>query len=294
MSTVARPLAASVRSAGSPRARGASRAVALSGKPRSAKLRASRLVRTSAARSWSAPQTRRTRPRLRRPRPRRPPPADPESEKIAAATAEIKAYLKLLYVKREMNFNEVRLTLAIEDPRLADRRERYGIEDESGVSADEKVAQLEMIDAGETPRTCSRWRYSSRISASGPAWRRMRASWPARRAAGPSRYAEIANSAAGIRGTVPGQRPGALAARTRSRRTSPRRWTGTRSGSWCCTGLGGAHLHHHRRALHHVRQLVAVTRRAFSEKGFRDARKDETEDVPRVRAMQYRDATYHT
>ena len=29
-------------------------------------------------------------------------------------------------------YAEVRLTLAIEDPRLADRRERYGIEDEVG------------------------------------------------------------------------------------------------------------------------------------------------------------------
>ena len=60
-----------------------------------------------------------------------------------------------------MNFNEVRLTLAIEDPRLADRRERYGIEDESGVSADEKVAALEAIDAGRSPTTFSRSRCSA-------------------------------------------------------------------------------------------------------------------------------------
>ena len=79
------------------------------------------------------------------------PAVDPEAARIADMVAEIKDYLKLLYVKREMNFNEVRLTLAIEDPRLADRRERYGIEDESGVSADEKVEALEAIDAGEIP-----------------------------------------------------------------------------------------------------------------------------------------------
>lgn len=77
--------------------------------------------------------------------------ANPDAARIAEIVPEIKDYLKLLYVKREMNFNEVRLTLAIEDPRLADRRERYGIEDESGVSADEKCAALEAIDAGETP-----------------------------------------------------------------------------------------------------------------------------------------------
>ena len=79
------------------------------------------------------------------------PAVNPDAARIAEIVAEIKDYLKLLYVKREMNFNEVRLTLAIEDPRLADRRERYGIEDESGVSADEKVEALEAIDAGEMP-----------------------------------------------------------------------------------------------------------------------------------------------
>ena len=79
------------------------------------------------------------------------PAVDPEAARIADIVDEIKDYMKLLYVKREMNFNEVRLTLAIEDPRLVDRRERYGIEDESGVIADEKVAALEAIDAGEMP-----------------------------------------------------------------------------------------------------------------------------------------------
>jgi hypothetical protein len=209
MSTVARPLAASVRSAGlSARAPGASRAVALSGKPRSAK--AARLAsrsnerRALVVRAADAEDA----PASPAPAPAAPaPPADPESEKIAAATAEIKAYLKLLYVKREMNFNEVRLTLAIEDPRLADRRERYGIEDESGVSADEKVAQLEMIDAGETPTDLLALEMLLEDFREWPGLEEDATS-AARRAAGPSRYAEIANSAAGIRGTVPGQRPG--------------------------------------------------------------------------------------
>ena len=222
MSTVARPLAVSVRSAGlSARAPGASRAVALSGKPRSAK--AARLAsrsnerRALVVRAADAEDA----PASPAPAPAAPaPPADPESEKIAAATAEIKAYLKLLYVKREMNFNEVRLTLAIEDPRLADRRERYGIEDESGVSADEKVAQLELIDAGETPTDLLALEMLLEDFREWPGLEEDAAS-AARRSAGPSRYAEIANSAAGIRGPVPGQRGSSGGADASSEDESP-------------------------------------------------------------------------
>uniref|UniRef100_A0A7S0SLR8 Uncharacterized protein n=1 Tax=Mantoniella antarctica TaxID=81844 RepID=A0A7S0SLR8_9CHLO len=128
-----------------------------------------------------------------------------DAPKIAAVVSEIKDYLKLLYVKREMNFNEVRLTLAIEDPRLADRRERYGIEDESGVSADEKCAALETIDAGEMPEdllACEKLLEDFR------AWPGLEedVAAAARKASGPSRYAAIANQAAGIRGGAEGQR----------------------------------------------------------------------------------------
>ena len=78
-------------------------------------------------------------------------PGDEDAQYIADMVTEIKDWLKLLYVKREMSFNEIKLTVGIEDPRLAENRERYGIEDESGVSADEKVETLEMIERGETP-----------------------------------------------------------------------------------------------------------------------------------------------
>ena len=137
------------------------------------------------------------------------PAADPDADRKAAMVAEIKQYLKRLYVKREMNFNEVRLTLAIEDPRLADRRERYGIEDESGVSADEKVAALEAIDAGETPDDLLALEM---LLADFRDWPGLEddVAAEARRSAGPSRYAEIANQAAGIRGAVPGQRTGGV------------------------------------------------------------------------------------
>lgn len=134
-------------------------------------------------------------------------PASPDAAAIATATVEIKQYLKLLYVKREMNFNEVRLTLAIEDPRLADRRERYGIENESGVSADEKVVQLEMIDNGEMPTDLLALEMLLEDFREWPGLEEDAAS-AARKAAGPSRYAEIANSAAGIRGQIPGQHRG--------------------------------------------------------------------------------------
>lgn len=135
--------------------------------------------------------------------------ASGDAAKIAEMVSEIKDYLKLLYVKREMNFNEVRLTLAIEDPRLADRRERYGIEDESGVSADEKVAALEAIDAGETPDDLLALEM---LLADFRDWPGLEddVAAEARRSAGPSRYAEIANQAAGIRGAVPGQRTGGV------------------------------------------------------------------------------------
>ena len=129
------------------------------------------------------------------------PAVDPEAARIADMVAEIKDYLKLLYVKREMNFNEVRLTLAIEDPRLADRRERYGIEDESGVSADEKVEALEAIDAGEIPTD------ALVVETLLQDFRE----WPGldsevRKERGPSRYAEIANQAAGIKTQIEEER----------------------------------------------------------------------------------------
>ena len=134
------------------------------------------------------------------------PAVDPEAARIADMVAEIKDYLKLLYVKREMNFNEVRLTLAIEDPRLADRRERYGIEDESGVSADEKVEALEAIDAGEIPTDAL---VVETLLQDFREWPGLDSE--ARKERGPSRYAEIANQAAGIKTQIEEERRAAYA-----------------------------------------------------------------------------------
>jgi hypothetical protein len=219
MSIVARPIVVGVRASGvraSARASGASRAVSFTAKARSTRPASARLASRTARRALvvlaadaedadapasAAPAAADAPPASV------PSPADPEAAKIAAATAEIKQYLKLLYVKREMNFNEVRLTLAIEDPRLADRRERYGIEDESGVSAEEKVAQLEMIDNGETPTDLLALEM---LLSDFREWPGLEADAAAetRRTGGVSRYAEIANNAAGIRGSIPGQQKG--------------------------------------------------------------------------------------
>ena len=44
-----------------------------------------------------------------------------EDQERLQLMSQIKDWLKLLYVKREMSFNEVKLIIGIEDPRLADR-----------------------------------------------------------------------------------------------------------------------------------------------------------------------------
>lgn len=128
-------------------------------------------------------------------------PSDADAALIADMVTEIKDWLKLLYVKREMSFNEVKLTIGIEDPRLTENRERYGIEDESGVSADEKVETLEMIERGETPTD------ARAVATVLDEFR----NWPGLDKdvdqsgvdAGPSRYEEIAMRSAGIKTANP-------------------------------------------------------------------------------------------
>jgi hypothetical protein len=58
--------------------------------------------------------------------------------------------LKLLKNSRDMTVNEVRLTLAIEDPRARDRR-KMDMEDASGVSRDEIAAALMDVAEGKIP-----------------------------------------------------------------------------------------------------------------------------------------------
>lgn len=58
--------------------------------------------------------------------------------------------LKLLKQKRDMSVNEVKLTIAIEDPRARERR-LMGMEDASGVSRDEMAEALAEVAEGRIP-----------------------------------------------------------------------------------------------------------------------------------------------
>jgi hypothetical protein len=58
--------------------------------------------------------------------------------------------LKLLKQRRDMSVNEVKLTIAIEDPRARERR-LMGMEDSSGVSRDEMAAALTEVAEGRVP-----------------------------------------------------------------------------------------------------------------------------------------------
>ena len=128
-------------------------------------------------------------------------PSDADAALIADMVTEIKDWLKLLYVKREMSFNEVKLTIGIEDPRLAENREKYGIEDESGVSADEKVETLEMIERGEAPTDA---RAVATVLEEFRNWPGLDTELEQSNVdAGPSRYEEIAMRSAGIKTANP-------------------------------------------------------------------------------------------
>lgn len=63
---------------------------------------------------------------------------------------EIVNVLKLLKNKRDMSVNEVKLTIAIEDPRSRERR-LMGMEDSSGVSRDEMADALDAVAEGKIP-----------------------------------------------------------------------------------------------------------------------------------------------
>ena len=124
---------------------------------------------------------------------------DEDQERLQLMSQEIKDWLKLLYVKREMSFTEVKLIIGIEDPRLADRRERFGIEDESGCSAEEKIQVLEDVDEGRVPTDIVACEFVLNELREWPGLD-SDIELPERRETGPSRYEEIAMDAAGIKG----------------------------------------------------------------------------------------------
>ena len=63
---------------------------------------------------------------------------------------EVVNILKLLKQNRDMSVNEIKLTIAIEDPRSRERR-LMGMEDSSGVSRDEMAEALAEVAEGRVP-----------------------------------------------------------------------------------------------------------------------------------------------
>ncbi|CAK0763666.1 hypothetical protein CVIRNUC_003081 [Coccomyxa viridis] len=89
-------------------------------------------------------------------------PAEPVVEVVgseAVTEQEAKRYcrevvrvLRTLKDKRDMSLNEVKLTVAIEDPTKREQKEYMGIEDEGGASRDEIAAALVEVAEGRLPK----------------------------------------------------------------------------------------------------------------------------------------------
>ncbi|KAK3247372.1 hypothetical protein CYMTET_43126 [Cymbomonas tetramitiformis] len=79
------------------------------------------------------------------------PEVDPLEEQDLKDVRRVQAALDVLENSRGMTFNEVKLTISIEDPRAKERRDTYGIEDESGVSGDDLGEALQAIKDGYIP-----------------------------------------------------------------------------------------------------------------------------------------------
>ncbi|KAK2635066.1 hypothetical protein Ddye_029858 [Dipteronia dyeriana] len=66
--------------------------------------------------------------------------------------AQIKRVLELLKKNRDMLFNEVKLTVMIEDPREVERKRLLGIEDSDGPTREELADVLVEVNEGKVPR----------------------------------------------------------------------------------------------------------------------------------------------
>ncbi|CAN0920173.1 Ycf3-interacting protein 1, chloroplastic [Linum grandiflorum] len=65
---------------------------------------------------------------------------------------EIKRVLELLKKNRDMLFNEVKLTIMIEDPREEERKKLFGIDDPDAPTRDELAETLELVNEGKVPK----------------------------------------------------------------------------------------------------------------------------------------------
>lgn len=79
------------------------------------------------------------------------PEVDPLEQQDLNDVRRVQTVLDVLENTRGMTFNEVKLTISIEDPRAKERRDTYGIEDESGVSGDDLGEALQAIKDGYIP-----------------------------------------------------------------------------------------------------------------------------------------------
>ncbi|KAH0850811.1 hypothetical protein HID58_095229 [Brassica napus] len=65
---------------------------------------------------------------------------------------EIKRVLELLRRNRDMMFNEVKLTIMIEDPRELEKRRLLGIEEDDAPSREDLAEALELVNEGKIPK----------------------------------------------------------------------------------------------------------------------------------------------
>ncbi|XP_023544733.1 protein CHLOROPLAST ENHANCING STRESS TOLERANCE, chloroplastic isoform X2 [Cucurbita pepo subsp. pepo] len=65
---------------------------------------------------------------------------------------QIQRVLELLKKNRDMLFNEVKLTVMIEDPREVERRRLLGIDDEDAPTRDDLAITLEEVNEGKFPK----------------------------------------------------------------------------------------------------------------------------------------------
>ncbi|EPS69738.1 hypothetical protein M569_05027 [Genlisea aurea] len=75
---------------------------------------------------------------------------DPDPQDLEYVS-RIKTVLELLRKNRDMLFEEVKLTIMIEDPRDVERRRLLGIDDENAPTRDDLAAALVQVNEGEIP-----------------------------------------------------------------------------------------------------------------------------------------------
>ncbi|XP_073058421.1 ycf3-interacting protein 1, chloroplastic-like [Primulina eburnea] len=76
---------------------------------------------------------------------------DPDPQDLEYVS-KIKSILELLKKNRDMLFNEVKLTIMIEDPRDVERRRLLGIDDENAPTRDDLADALVQVNEGKIPK----------------------------------------------------------------------------------------------------------------------------------------------